>query len=367
MKPVRKRSMRVGTALLSLALVLTSCGGGGETGDEPFFEGRTLQVLVPASPGGGTDIVARLLAPYLKKHIEGKPDVQIENVPGGAGVVGANTFERGRKPDGTNAFLSSGSPHLPHLLQDPNVKFDFADMVPTLGTSAGAVVYVSPDTGIKKAADLADPAKPLHMAGQLPTGSDVTILVAWEMLGVDVDPTFGYEGKGPIRVAFEQGEANIDWQATPAYKENVAPLVEAGKAIPIMTFGQVEDGELVRDPAFPDLPTVGEVYEQIHGEPPSGAIWDTYKTLVSVGWSLQKVLWFHDEAPQEAVDAVKTAASEIAKDEEFVAEREKVLGPYPLITGEELESGVQTLTKPRPETVEWVQTFLRENYDVQFK
>ena len=52
-------------------------------------------------------------------------------------------------------------------------------------------------------------------------------------LGVDIQAVMGYEGRGPARVAFEQGESNIDYQTTSGYLSNVVPLVEEGKAIPL--------------------------------------------------------------------------------------------------------------------------------------
>src|SRR3990172_8212204 len=62
-----------------------------------------------------------------------------------------------------------------------------------------------------------------------------------------------------------------DSQPPPAYLASVVPLVREGKAVPLMSFGQVnEAGELIRDPALPELPTVGEVYEQLYGKKPAG-------------------------------------------------------------------------------------------------
>src|SRR3546814_6344510 len=84
-------------------------------------------------------------------------------------------------------------------------------------------------------------------------GLDLLALLTFEMLEIEPRVVMGYEGKGPARIAFEQGETNLDYQTTPAYVANVQPLVEEGRAVPLYTLGHFEDASLVRDPAFPDI------------------------------------------------------------------------------------------------------------------
>ncbi len=48
-----------------------------------------------------------------------------------------------------------------------------------------------------------------------------------------------------------------------------------------MAFGQIdESGQVVRDPNFPDMPTVAEVYEKLNGKPRQGEKFEAYKTLL---------------------------------------------------------------------------------------
>ena len=51
---------------------------------------------------------------------------------------------------------------------------------------------------------------------------------------------------------FERGEANIDYQTSSAFLSKVTPLVKAGKAVPIMSWGSLDaSGNIVRDPTLP--------------------------------------------------------------------------------------------------------------------
>ena len=57
---------------------------------EVNFAGKTVNVIVPYTEGGGTDLYARLFVPYLRKHLPGTPNVVIRNMPGGGSIMGSN-------------------------------------------------------------------------------------------------------------------------------------------------------------------------------------------------------------------------------------------------------------------------------------
>ena len=75
---------------------------------EPFYKGKSLRFLVNYPAGGATDVVARLIAQYLPKHIAGNPTVAVQNMPGGGGNVGANYVYEVAKPDGLTVGVFSG-------------------------------------------------------------------------------------------------------------------------------------------------------------------------------------------------------------------------------------------------------------------
>jgi tripartite-type tricarboxylate transporter receptor subunit TctC len=79
-------------------------------GNKPFYEGKTMQLLVASGPGATTDISARLVGRYLGKHIPGNPNIIVQNMPGAGGVVAANHLYNVTKPDGlTIAAMPSSS------------------------------------------------------------------------------------------------------------------------------------------------------------------------------------------------------------------------------------------------------------------
>jgi len=165
----------------------------------------------------------RFTPPYLSKYLPGNPTVVVKNVPGGGGITGVNRFVARARQKGLDILGTSGSNQIPYLLGDKGVKYEYKDLQIVLASSMGGFVYISPKTGVKKLIDLKNFKGALQYASQGVTSLDLIPLLAFDILGLNVKPIFGYKGRGPGRVAFEQAEVNIDYQTTPAYLRAVKP------------------------------------------------------------------------------------------------------------------------------------------------
>ena len=216
--------------------------------------------------------------------------------------------------------------------------YDFDRLKPILANGTGGVIYGRTESGIKSPEDLINRSDPLTFGGISATGLDLTTLVVFDLLDADVESIFGFEGRGPVNLALQRGEVDLDYQTTSAYGASVEGLVEDGDAVPLMAFGQLDDsGNVVRDPNFPDIPTVAEVYQTLHGKAPSGEKFEAYKTLLGLTYTYQKAMWVPHDTPPEAVKLLRESAAELAASPEFVESAAEVLGGYPLLAGEHLE------------------------------
>ena len=330
-----------------------------------IYNDETIRLIVPFVAGGGTDTWARTMAPFMQKYLGERVRVQVINKPGASGVSGTNSFNFSH--DEKTILVSSGSIFFPYLLGDNSVEYDFNEFVPIIGSPVGGVIFVSPETGIESADDLCSFAGTLNYGGISLTGLDIVPLLTFELLNIDVEATFGYDGKGASRVAFEQGETNIEYQTTPGYLANIDRLTTSGKIVPLFTFGQLDNqGQVVRDPVFPELPTVEEVYNICFKQPPSGVEWDVYRATLAAGFTIQKMMWVHGETPEDAITALRNAAQATVQDPEFQETAGNLIGNYDLFVGHEAQVTFAAASSLPPESISWLKNLLAEKYGARY-
>ena len=93
-----KRSMG---AIVCAALVMTTFSALADPSDAEFYKGNKIRVLVGTTPGAGYDLIARLLAAHLGKHVPGNPSLVVEYMPGAGSLTMANYLYNRAARDGT--------------------------------------------------------------------------------------------------------------------------------------------------------------------------------------------------------------------------------------------------------------------------
>ncbi len=352
---------------LTAAAGLSMTGSLARAQEAVDFSGETIEWVIPFSEGGGSDVWARFYAPYLGKYLPGQPNVIVRNVPGGGSITGTNEYAATAEPDGLSLLGTSGSTQFPFLLGDPKVQYDYANFTPVLVSPTGGVVYLPAEFEVATAADLGKVAEQeLVYGSQGATSLDLVPMLAFRILGLNVRHVFGMTGRGDGRLAFERGETTIDYQTSSAYLTQVVPLVEAGDAVPVFSWGVLdESGNIARDPTFPDLPHFVEAYEAMHGKAPEGVEFNAYKAFFGSGFAAQKPAMLKKETPAEIVAAYGKAFADAVADPELQAQKGEVLGEYPQATGDAAQVLYDVATTIDPEAREWVRNFLVENYQVE--
>lgn len=332
--------------------------------DETYFKGKVIEWIIPFKEGGGSDTWARFNAQFLSKYLPGNPTVIISNIPGGGSIKGFNLYTERAKPDGLLIFGTSGSTQMPYLLDDPRVRYEYADYKPLMTYPTGGVVYVSSSLGIADASEITKiRSTPLIYASQGPTSLDIVPDISFELLGLDVKTIFGFRGRGAGRLAFERGEVKIDYQTSSAYLKNVQPLVETGEAIPLWSWGVIdESGGLMRDPSFPDLPHFGEVYESVHRKKGTGIEFNSWYATMAAGFGAMKLLLVPNETPDEIVKLYEQAFEAMKNDPEFIAKKTKAIGLYEQVTGTKAMKLFELATNIDAAEKEWCKNYLREKY-----
>ena len=334
---------------------------------EGYFAGKTIEIVVPFGEGGATFVSAKFLEPYFEKHLPGNPEIDVVSRPGGGSILGANWFEQNAKSDGTTILFTTSSTANPFVLGQEGVEYRLADYRVAYSHPFSAVAYTSPATGVTSAADIKNSSVPLIYGGIAAAASDLPGLLSFEVLDLDVKSVLGFNGRGPVRLAFEQGELNLDYQFTPVYLTQVVPSVEEGRAVPLWTGGAMQDGVLkARDPIAPELPSVYEVYETMYGAPPSGIEWEAFQGVASVTYAYGLTAYMHPDTSQEVLDLFAEAAARINADPEFQAESQEVTNGARLNAGPATEAAIKAALSPSQEVRTYLRNLLSEKYGVNF-
>ena len=219
---------------------------------------RPIRMLTAFAPGGGSDILARLLGPPVSESL-GQPII-VDNRPGGGGTLGAGIAIQAA-PDGYTLILVSGSYGANAALHQ--LPYDsVTDITPIiLVGETGLVATMFPKSPIRSIADLiayakANPGKLFF--GSAGTGGLGHLAQELFKLQTKVDITHvPYKGSGPVMTALLAGEVHSSFSS-------IVPSIPHIKAGRLRAIGVTPPR---RVPALPDVPTIGETvpgFEVVH-------------------------------------------------------------------------------------------------------
>ncbi|HEY1540958.1 MAG TPA: tripartite tricarboxylate transporter substrate binding protein [Xanthobacteraceae bacterium] len=211
---------------------------------------RPIHVIVGAGPGGGTDIITRIIATLLGELL-GQPIV-VENKQGAGNIIAAETVVKAPR-DGYTAYMMNNAHGVSaamykHLPFDSVKDFAFVSLTGT----AGLVLIVRPDFPAKNVKELIALAK--REPGKLNFAS------------VGIGTTQHFSGE-LFRQLAGIDVKHIPYRGTPAVLTGLlGKQVDYAFELVQPTLGQVRSGALkalavtspTRYPALPDLPTVAE-------------------------------------------------------------------------------------------------------------
>ncbi|MDH3433966.1 MAG: hypothetical protein OEM60_08915, partial [Gammaproteobacteria bacterium] len=286
--------------LVLSCIILMSCDADRANNDNPAiagqhsFAGETITVVIGLDASAGGTTVGRLLAKHLELNLAGNPTVIVNNMPGASGL-NAHLHVLLRAPkDGTTVYYGPRS-SLGELLELPGFSFKYSQFTPLGGVQIGGlVVYSRTDAvtgGVAGPEDIVA-AEALRFGGMPPEhGRMIISTMGLDLIGANYRYIAGYPSSGNIRAAMISGEVNTATDAAHAYLNQVVPvLVDEDKALPIFSMPMLDsNGGLIQNRLVPDVPSLPDLYERLHGEAPSGIVWDSITTLLELDQTMQHV------------------------------------------------------------------------------
>jgi len=206
-----------------------------------FYKGKTVTFVVGYSPGGGYDTYSRLLGNSLGKHIPGKPDVIVTNMPGGGSMKAANYTYNVAPKNGTYLGVFSLPVAIEPLLGRKNAKFDalkFGWLGNMFRDTHGCAVWHK--AKIKTLQDVIDSKEPVVFgASSASSYGNQHARVLKAMVGANINIVLGYRGIKGVSKALQQGEITAACaMAVSTLKSAFRQLKDSGQFRIIVQFGK---------------------------------------------------------------------------------------------------------------------------------
>jgi tripartite-type tricarboxylate transporter receptor subunit TctC len=338
-----------------LLLPLASLGSLAQAQEEKtFYTGKTIQLFVSSGPGATTDISARLVGRYLGKHIPGNPNIIVQNMPGGGGLVGANYLFNVAKPDGLTLGAISRANYIEQMVGRPEVKTDFRKLG-WVGSfnKAPMMVACRSDTEYKSVAAIRAAKTPPRF-GQSGTGSISYVFgnLIERILDFRVKNVTGFQSGRETDLGLERGE--VDCRATSDITVIREPWNRWVKE-KYVTFIVQQGPE--KSALLPPVPTVAELAR------PEGKPYLTLMDVMLAYTEFDRPFAAPPGVPKERLQILRDGFERMLKDGEFAAEAKKLLDwdGATYLSGEQLQKKmIATITQP-PEVIKRIKEILAES------
>ena len=322
------RSTFAAATFAAAALAGLSMAGGDAVAQQSFYAGKTINIVVGFSPGGGYDTYARLMARFIGKYIPGNPNVVVQNMPGAGSLTAVMALDATLPKDGTSITAFNPGLLIQSMTIPDKVKTKFTEYA-WLGSMSDdvRVCYMWGKLGVKTFDDMLK-RNPLVMGDTGPGSSSfVNQKMLQQIFGMNLKQILGYPGSAEKRLAIERGELDGDcgsWSSLPddwvrdkAIDVTLRFQKKSPKGLPEgITYG----GDRIKDPEKMKL------YELLNSSSEVGRPYIMSKAV-----------------PADRVAIVRAAFEKAMADPELLAEAEKQRLLVSLLTGPAVEEMLKGL------------------------
>jgi tripartite-type tricarboxylate transporter receptor subunit TctC len=324
--------------VFSAGLLLAATLGASAQTPAEFYHGKTIELDIGTSVGGGYDTHSRILAKHMTRHIPGNPVIVPKNVTGAGGLRLANLLYNTAPRDGTTFGIILRAVAFEPLFGNKAAQFD-ASKFAWIG-SAGSEVSICVawhTTGVKTLDDLL--TKELTV-GSLGISSDLSIFpkIINGVLGTKMKIVHGYPGGNEVMLAVERGELGgrcaWSWSAAKATRKS---WLDEKK---VNIFAQMA---LSKHRELPDVPFVMD-----------RAKTDEDRAIFKLMFARQEFAWPYvapPGVPADRVDALRKAFLDTMKDPQYLADAEKATLEIEPMPGVEIQKMIAELYATPPEVV----------------
>jgi tripartite-type tricarboxylate transporter receptor subunit TctC len=304
--PSRHRcSLAVGALVLLTAGVST---GSAQTTDAPFA-GKTVQVIIGVSPGGGYDQWGRAFARHLGKHLPGKPAVVAQNMPGAGSTIAANYIYNIAPKDGTVIGIIARDTPLAPLTATEGTRFDATKFgwvgTPTVDTNVCIAYHTA---AVKTLQDLYDKELIVGAVGT-GVGSYNYPRALNRIIGTKFKVVTGFPGSADVFLAMERGDVEGFCESLDSVTGKRADWISTGKVALLFQGGAEANPELKDVPFILDAGRTAEERQAI--------------LFLYAAQGIGRPFLAPPGLPPQRLETLRAAFDATMRDEHFVADARK--------------------------------------------
>jgi tripartite-type tricarboxylate transporter receptor subunit TctC len=289
---------------------------------QSFYEGKTITIVTSTGAGGTYDVTARLIARHMGRFIPGKPNMIVQNMPGGGNVLATNFMYAIAPKDGTTIATVHNAMPVHQALGGQGVRFDAAQFE-WLGSTGpeNEVILAWHTAGIRTFDEL---QKREVILGGTGAGSGIVIIprLMNALLGTKFKIVTGYKSSEDINIALQRGEVEARAFSLSSITAQRGDWLRDKKITILAQIGAKRAHEI------PDVPLVTELAKSEDDR-------QVFK-LVSASQGLGRPYVAPPGVPADRLAMLRKAFQTTLKDKVFLAEAEKLQLDIDAISAEDI-------------------------------
>jgi tripartite-type tricarboxylate transporter receptor subunit TctC len=301
------------------------------------FKGKTVTIVTSTGPGGGYDLIARVISRHMPRYLPGQPNMIVQNMPGGGNVLATNHMYTVAPKDGTMIAVINNAIPLTQTIDGPGVRFD-ARKFNWLGSTGAknSVTFAWHTAGITSIKQVME--RELTLGGTA-RGSDIVIYptVMNQLLGTKFKIVLGYKSSAEISIAMERGEVQSRSNNYSSLISDQPDWIKDKKINVLVQVGAKKDKRLPDVPLLTDLARNDEERQVL--------------SLISAPIALGQPYLAPPEVPADRVAILRKAFAATLVDKIFIAETEKLNFEIEPLSGEEIAQVVNRTIEATPAVV----------------
>ncbi|HEU0070179.1 MAG TPA: tripartite tricarboxylate transporter substrate-binding protein [Alphaproteobacteria bacterium] len=332
--------MRLSSAapILSAAAALSLAYAAPAAAQDNFYAGKTLTIVTSTGEGGTYDFSARTLARHLAAHLPGKPNIIVQNMPGGGHMQATNYMYNTAPKDGTAIATVNQSVPTHQVLDGRGVRYDAAKF-----NWIGALVdrnqtfAVWNTAGVKSFEELKTKQVIAGATGEGSSGYRYPTAIN-NVFGTKIKVIKGYKSTDEIRVALQRGEVNAQATSLGSYVTENPEWITDKTMIFLVQIGSK------RDPLIPDAPLWTELAQNEEDR--------AVLTLIGGAINIGRPFLAPPGMAPERVAMLRKAFDETVTSDGFKADADKQRLTVIPLTGDEVAKIVQDTVSASPKVIE---------------